>query len=353
MRIFSVLAVVAVLVCGSALAAETAVPATAFFPVFPLNAPPDSKPQMVPLAASMPLDEVHFGVTQAIVVIHDETRDAPAALATLTALAGAQNSSTIVLAPQFLLPSDIMRFTDYLPEKGKDFAAWQIFGWISGDDSMPVTGRKSVSSFTVVDLLLMYLSDREAFPDMRAIVVAGYGAGGNFVQRYAAFSQAYEPVMKSKIDLRFLVAGAKSYLYQTPSRPAKKRFAPGDAAACPGFNAYPFGLEQLNPYARLSGGNAAKIDYATRTVIYLNAGATNAPMDTDCATLAQGPTSAVRAENYHRYLVFLYGDLVERTQTFFKVEGPAYDAVALYGSSCGMSVLFGEGYCPSLRVGMQ
>jgi hypothetical protein len=270
-------------------------------------------------------------------------------------LAGNQNASTIILAPQFLLPSDIVRFTEDLPEKGRNIAAWQVMGWSLGDDSMPIPSRKSISSFTVVDLLLMYLSDRTVFPDLKEIIVAGFGAGANFTQRYAAFTAASDAVAKQNIDLRYVVAGATSYLYQTASRPlgGKKGFGLPDAAACPSVNDYPYGLERLNAYARHAGANAAKIAYATRFITYLNANSVNAIPESNCAAMAQGLNSAARAENYRIYLHTIYGDVAERTQTFAKAKDGAIDAVSLYGSACGMTAIFGDGFCPSSEGGVR
>jgi hypothetical protein len=335
---------------GAALGAEV-VPAAAFFPVLPFDASPDAEPQLVPLATSRALEQVHQGVTRAIVVIHDETRDASAALAMMTTLAGSENAATIILAPQFLLPSDIVRFSDLMPQEGRGFAAWQILGWSSGEDSMPLPAQKSVSSFTVVDLLLMFLSDRAAFPDLREVVVAGYGVGANFVQRYAAFTTAADILFNEDIAVRYLVAGATSYLYQTASRPlgGKRGFGLPDAVACPTVNLYPYGMEKLNPYARRMGANAAKVDYGTRAITYLFVPDSKAFPEVSCAALAQGANSGVRTENYRLYLRTIYGDVAARAQAFGKVQR-GNDAVSLYGSACGMAVLFGDGMCPSSSV---
>ncbi|MFA4995425.1 MAG: hypothetical protein WC521_09025 [Bdellovibrionales bacterium] len=347
MRILSFFAALFFL-CSSALAAGEAVPATAYFPVLPLNAPEDAQAQLVPLAMNRSLDIVHDDVMRAIIVIHDETRDATAALAMMAALAGSQNSSTVILAPQFLLPSDIVRFSDHLPDKGKGFAAWQVLGWSLGNDSMPIPSRKSVSSFTVVDFLLMYLSDRNIFPNLDTIVIAGHGVGANFVQRYAALTAAADILEKQNIKLRFVAAGATSYLYQTASRPmgGKKGFGLSDAAACPSVNAYPYGLEKLNPYGRHVGANSVKINYALRFITYLYAQAIDAVPDASCAAMAQGNSSASRAENYRMYLRTLYSDIAGKTQTFAKSNEGVNDAISLFGSACGMESLFGEGMCP-------
>jgi hypothetical protein len=273
----------------------------------------------------------------------------------MSALAGGLNEQTIILAPQFLLPSDIVRFADHLPSSGRTFAAWQMSGWSSGDDSMPIPGRKSVSSFTVVDLLLMYLSDRRTFPDLQTIVVAGFGAGANFTQRYAAFALAADAVAKQNINLRFVAAGATAYVYQTASRPlgGKKGFGLPDASACPDVNAYPYGLEKLNTYTRRGGANAAKINYATRFITYLNAPAADAVPETNCAAMAQGAGGTARAENYRIYLRSLYGDVAAHTQTFATINEDRNDAVSLLGSACGMAALFGDGLCPPSAGGIR
>ncbi len=332
---------------GAALAADAA-PAAAFFPVLPLGAAKNTLPQLVPLAASARLEGVHSGVTRAIIVIHDEMRDANAAVATLSALAGEQNASILIIAPQFLLPSDIVRFADQLPEKGKAFAAWQISGWHKGDESMPVSGRRSVSSFAVIDLLSMYLSDKTAYPDLNTVVIAGFGAGGNFVQRYAAFTIAEDVLAKQGINVRYVVASAGNYLYLTPNRfrGGRRGFGVPENADCPGYNAYPFGLDNLTGYVRQRGANAAKIDYAERAIFYLNAKGPDLFPESDCAALLQGLTAAERAERYRLYLQSLYGDNAARTHVFAMAKNDKNDAESLFASPCGITALFGDGQCP-------
>jgi hypothetical protein len=346
MRTLPLLAFLLLYSSGAAFAAE-AIPATAYFPLLPIDAPSDATPQLIALAANHPLDITHPGIIRAIIVIHDETRDANAALATIAALAGELNASTMILAPQFLLPSDIVRFADHLPDKGRSFAAWQVSGWAIGDDSMPVPGRKNISSFTAIDLLLMYLADRQAFPDLQEVTIAGFGAGADFTQRYAAFNLAAAVLDKQNIGMRYVVAGATSYLYQTPSRPLGGRKGFGHPDTCPDYNAYPYGLDRLVPYARHSGVNIAKTDYALHFITYLNAHAPDLLPESNCAALAQGSDSNNRATNYRLYLQSLYGNLAARTQQFAEAKEPKNDAVTLFGSSCGMAVLFGDGLCPS------
>ncbi|MDE2030037.1 MAG: hypothetical protein KGI97_05665 [Alphaproteobacteria bacterium] len=335
--------------CATARAAD-AVPATAYFPVFPYNAQGNAPPQFVPVAANHKLDGVHRGITRAIIVIHGSDRDANDALAGMASLAGAANAETMIVAPQFLLPSDIARVAAHLPDQGQLFAAWQANDWPYGGNSSATPPQQGISSFTVIDLLLMYVSDPDVFPDMKTVVVAGAGTGADFVQRYAAFSRAAAPLAKQDINLRFIVAGAHSYLYMTENRMLGGRngFGQPDVKVCPAYDAYPYGLENLNPYAGRAGANAAKLDYATRFITYLNAPGGNSEQKANCAVLDQGATAAVRAKNFRLYLRSIYSGVASRTQVFSFDHSAKGDALGLFGSSCGMEVLFGDGMCPEV-----
>jgi len=355
MRFLSFLVWISFVLGGSAAFADDVVPATAYFPVLPFDAPDNTLPQLLPLAMNRPFGVEQPGIIRAIVVIHDESRDATAALSLMSTLAGEQNSSTIILAPQFLLPSDIVRFSDFLPDRGRNFAAWQVSGWSAGDDSMSGSPRKRVSSFDALDLLLMYLGDKATFPDLETLVIAGFGEGGSFVQRYAAFSPAPDILAKQKLFMRFVVAGASSFLYQTPSRPVrrKKGFGLPDTKACPEVDVYPYGLDKLNPYARRTGANAAKLNYALRFITYLNAPVSKVAVpESKCAVLAQGVNPEIRADNYRLYLNSLYGNVAEATQFFAKTKDGPNSAVSLFGSECGMAAWFGDGKCSPSTGGM-
>ena len=335
------------------------IPATQYFPVLPFESPPDALPQAVPVAASIALDQRHPGVKRAIVVIHDAGRDADTALGTLVTLGGAANASTAILAPQFLLPSDLAGVASRLPDKGRGFASWAmpadgLAPWARGDDSVPTAGHQPVSSFTVIDLLLMYLADRNRFPDLQAITVAGAGAGAAFVQRYAALGLGAAALSGSGQNgpaLRFVLADPTSYLYLTANRPRlvktdKKAhgdaagFALPDAAACPAYDSYPYGLQNLNNYARRRGVMTAKTDYPARTVLTLTAKAADPLPDASCAAQAQGADGAARAAYYRDDLQALYGDNAGQGQFFTQTAGDNSPA-ALYGSPCGMIFLFG------------
>ncbi len=311
-------------------------------------------PQMLPVAVNRNLEADQSMVTRAIIGVHDLSRNASESLTTLTTLAGAENETTLIVAPQFPLEIDIERFLPYLPEKGQAIARWLVSrnsGWQTGEDSLAKPPYKGISSFTAIDLLMLFLADKGRFPALQQVVMVGHGVGGDFVQRYAAIGQAPDILALQRLSVRFLAANPSSYLYLTSVRPSRTLtgFAMPDASQCPNMQHYPYGLGGLIPYARRIGPEAIRLGYIERRVMYLlGEGIVSDPfLDQDCAAMAQGKDRLARGRNYERYLRMSFGDQVEKTQSFTLVPQTGYDPVALLGSYCGMAMLFGDGICPT------
>ena len=327
------------------------VPAAVFFPVLPVEAAPDAEPELLPVASNHPLNGDHTGITRAVIVVHDFSRDAGHALSELSGLAGNDNNNTLIIAPQFLLESDITRFADHLPDNGKNFARWPLGGWNSGGDSLQLGRNQGISSFTVMDLLLMYLADKTAFPALTQVTIAGHGEGGDFVQRYAAAGQATGLLNQQNILVRFLVGDASSYVYFTTSRSQNGKQVTdvaNTASGCADYNSWPYGLEAPNNYVKHVGANAIKLGYVMRPVIYIvgasPAHADPAP-DNSCAATMQGSNRPGRAAAYQTYLATTFGETAQKLHSFSILTNTGYDDSAIYGSPCGVSVLFGDGMC--------
>lgn len=321
-----------------------------FFPILPMGALPDTPPQLLPVASNAPLEGDHAYVRRAIIVIHDMQRNAADGVATLMTLSGADAQETLIVAPQFPLALDILRFAAYLPDDGKYVARWPIQnGWNVGGESILAGFRHGVSSFTAADLLLMYVSDRRRFPSLERVVIAGHGMGGDFAHRYAAAGQAPDLLRKDGIDVRFVVANPSSYLYFTALRPTAEgpAFLMPPGGDCPANNDYPYGLFALGDYARRVGASEMRLRYPERKVVYLvgNRIVNDPYLDQSCAARLQGKDRLARGQNYARHLMQSFGDVVSANQTFVFVPQAGYDPVSLYGSYCGMETLFGAGNC--------
>ena len=131
---------------------------------------------------SFPLGVKNLDVTRALVVVHGAGRDADNyfrhALAAAF-LAGALEN-TLVVSPRFASTNG-----NSCADKVSDReATWQCSGpsrWTAGGGAVD---NSSVTSFDVIDEILRTLAHKEAFPNLRAMVLAGHSAGGQFVSRY-------------------------------------------------------------------------------------------------------------------------------------------------------------------------
>jgi hypothetical protein len=129
--------------------------------------------------------------------------------------------------------------------------------------------------------------------------------------------------------VRYLVANSSSYAYTDAERPTAAAiprdvaalppgyqappakldapaFAPfGDAAACTGYDEWPYGLRHRAGYAARLTDEQLKTQLAARPVSYVLGGYDVLPLfgfDSSCPALAQGPTRMARGLAFARYV---------------------------------------------------
>jgi len=336
---------------GGEVAPASALPKQ-FFPVFPLGGDKDTPGQLLPISSNIELETQHSGITRAILFIHDMQRNSADGVATLMTLSGESSRDTLILAPQFSLDLDIMRFAAFLPENGRNVTRWTLDdSWQFGGESRTSPQQKGISSFTAMDILLLFLTDRARFPMLTQVVIAGHGMGADFVQRYAALGQAPDILAKEKIATRFVVANPSSFMYMTNIRPTDTgaRFANPDLKSCPKLNDYPYGDLNLPAYGKKTGPNAVRLRYPERNVVYLtsDAIASDNYLDRGCEATVQGRDRAARGKLFGKYMAQSFGESAEAKHFFAVVPKTGYDPVAVFGSPCGMEALFGYGRCKS------
>jgi pimeloyl-ACP methyl ester carboxylesterase len=304
----------------------------------------------LPVLATHVLNQGHADVTRAIIVIHGALRNAEGSFTAMQhamTLAGEAGRHALILAPQFLSEVDAVRYPVPL-----DIPVWSVDGWKDGslseirrDDS---TDRR-VSSFAVLDALLQTLSDREHWPALDLVVLAGHSAGGQFVQRYAVAGRAPTMLSHYGIHTRFLVANPSSYLYFDERRPTEYGFAPFPQTRCRGFDHYKYGLEAPNSYVATQTPQSLRWHYARQQVIYLlgtlDADVAHPFLDRSCAAEAQGPTRLARGQAYYQYLTLVLGRGVVQRHHRVLVEGVGHDHQGMFQSPCGVAWLFANGQC--------
>ena len=135
-----------------------------------------------------PLDTRNEGITRALVMIHGAGRDADSYFRTAVAaafLAGALED-TVVISPRFASSNGGCRDT-----LAADEVSWPCGGnsWRSGGAAAE---SGAVTSYDFLDNVLRRLARKDVFPNLRAIVVSGHSAGGQYVTRYQMANQVHD-----------------------------------------------------------------------------------------------------------------------------------------------------------------
>lgn len=365
-----------------------------FLPVYALDQGPETPPAVMPFFASAPVMQSHANVRTLVIMLPDADREAAKAFAYARS---AQEQAiarqpewvaedTYIIAPQFLSPEDIAARAAEWPDHGSALLRWVGESWVYGAESSgdfldaaqqnatSMNGnalgnswgnnwvqRRGQSAFTVMDYLLMLLVTPQRFPNLKRVVIAGMGAGADFVQRYAMLGVVPDMLQGDGLEIRFVAANVRDYLYPDTGRAGKKAagqysdpdegiaFAPLTEEQCRIGNVYPFGLDQLPLYGRRQGVTDIRLRFGARNVIYLqNAEMIDPLTDTTpeaCARMAQGPTFAERATIYFASLTRFYGDELAKNQRLHMLPGLGSDPLALWRSPCATSALFGDGNC--------
>jgi hypothetical protein len=275
------------------------------------------------------------GITRAVIVQHGLSRDAIGYFnggLRARAAAGAAGATTLIVAPRILDTADIAAL-----DAPADLLRWGQGVWAGGAAAQ---GPVPASSFSVFDAIIARLADRNLFPDLKQIVVAGHSAGGQIVQRYAAVRHPNPALAAEGIALRFVIANPSSYLYFTPWRPEP-------VAGCPRFDDWKYGFAKgLPPYVQ---GSAASLErrYWGLDITYLygtlDTNPNHSVLDKTCMAETQGPTRYARGHAWFAHLHALAGASLH--QRMFDVPGVGHNGSRMFNSLCGLAALFGTAGC--------
>ena len=317
---------------------------------FPIAA--DGRSLRMPLFATGDVLAPHPTVARLVIMINGTLRNADVyfgSTVAAAAAAGAGADGTLIAAPQFLATPDAEKFA-----LGPGTPYWTPEGWKIGDRA--VHPEHGPSSYAVIDAMLTAALDRNRFPALRAVVVAGHSAGGQFVHRYVAFNRVHAALRRAGLAVRYVVSNPSSYLYFDARRlDGDRDLVPYPRERCEDFNRYRYGLEEPNEYgaaalAAFGGGDAAGAmvhEYGRREVAYLLGEADADPnsdsLDRSCGAMAQGATRLERGQRYFRYVQALLGPEVLATHSLHIVPGVGHDHRAMFMSSGGLALLFGDG----------
>ena len=295
---------------------------------------------------NFPLEASNPHIDRALMMVHGAQRNGDGYFSTAMAAAAATGNllNTIVISPAFRGRDG--RLCNDTVETGELF--WSCQGWNAGFASVD---EESVNSFAVMDRILTMLNNKNHFPKLKSIVVAGHSGGGQFMQRYAAMNRIEETI---GIPVRYVVANPSSYVYLDSKRPSMNAtctiegkcsgtFGPySDRANCTTYNNYRYGIEGLVGYAAQVGADAIRKQFPLRNVTYLVGDLDVLPdsdLDKSCPANAQGLNRRERGLNFWNYIQTEY----HAHHKLIVVPRCGHNAACMFTASAGAKVLFPPG----------
>jgi len=288
------------------------------------------------LYSTYPLDTQNGNITRALIMIHGAGRDADNYFCTAIAaafLAGALDN-TIVIAPRFASNNGLGCRDGLAPGE----VNWSCSGdsWRSGGAAVSTDG---LTSYDFTDEILRKLARKDVFPNLKAIVVAGHSAGGQYVTRYEMSNQLHETL---GVAVTYVVSNPSSYAYLDPTRPAgdASGFRPfGDGRNCTTYDRWPYGLQNRTGYTAKLTDDELKKQLAARPVTYLLGEIDILPLggfDSSCPAMAQGPTRLARGQAYVNYVNQKYG--AQHKATVVPLCG--HNARCMFTSEVALPIIF-------------
>jgi pimeloyl-ACP methyl ester carboxylesterase len=284
---------------------------------------------------SHPLAVRNERIVRAFVMIHGQNRNADDYFRTAVAAAFLANAleDTVVVSPRFA-SSDGSSCRDKLSDNEVN---WRCAGdsWRSGAAAID---NGQLTSYDFADELLRLLARKDVFPNLKAIVVAGHSAGGQFTARYGMANQVHE---KLGVAVTYVVSNPSSYAWLDSTRPLESG-APSafrEGRNCTTYNQWPFGLEKRTGYAAQISDEALRKQLASRPVVYLLGELDTLPIagfDSSCPAMAQGTSRLARGKAFAGHLMKKYGAAHKVTV----VPLCGHNARCMFTSDAGLEVAF-------------
>ncbi|MFJ2693059.1 alpha/beta fold hydrolase [Pseudomonas sp. NPDC087336] len=270
-------------------------------------------------------------IERVLIIVHGRLRNAQTYLQSgkrAVELAG-QSATTLVIAPQFLNETDVAQHP-----VADTVLRWPGNEWMAGGES---SAPFRLSSFDALDEIIARLGDRQQFPDLKQIVIAGHSGGAQVVQRYALLGHDKPALEAAGVQLRYVIANPSSYTYFDERRPVAFSHA-----GCPQFNRWKYGLADLPAYAEGQTAALLQEKYLKRDIVYLlgqqDVDPNHPALDKTCEAKAQGPYRLARGRYYFAYLKRLQPQGLQ--QQLIEVPGVGHNGEAMFTSPQGQQALF-------------
>jgi hypothetical protein len=237
-----------------------------------------------------PLTVKNEKITRALIVIHGTNRDADNYFRSSLAAAFLADAldDTEVIVPHIASAAGSCKDPLATNEVSWNCASWRTGGASMADDKL--------TTFDMADEILRKVARKDAFPNLKVIVVAGHSAGGQFVNRYEMSNRVHDTL---GVPVRYVVANPSSYAWIDSTRPATV------SDACPSYDRWPYGFLNRSGYAARVSDEDLKKQLAARPTTYLLGEIDILPLggfDQSCSAMRQGPTRLARGQAFAKYV---------------------------------------------------
>jgi hypothetical protein len=195
---------------------------------------------------SQPLATPNDKVTRAVVVVHGGSRDADVNFIHVLAaafVAGALDD-TVIVSPRFAsneesVPRNASDANSVAAARAapRDALAPRELNWISQFggrhwNAGGVAVNANITSYEVIDEILRRLAKKDAFPNLKSVVVAGHSSGGQFVGRYQMVNRVHDEL---EVTVSYLVSNPGAYTYLDDLRPTASAIPPNVSSSVAGY----------------------------------------------------------------------------------------------------------------------
>jgi hypothetical protein len=239
---------------------------------------------------SQPLNLKNEAITRALIVVHGTNRDADNYFRSILAAAFLADAleDTVLIVPHITSAAGGCRDT-----LSPDEVSWNCSSWRTGG---PSTANDKLTTFDMLDEILRRLAQKDKFPNLKMIVVAGHSAGGQFVNRYEMSNRVHESL---GVPVRYVVSNPSSYAWIDATRPLDVE------PTCANYDRWPYGFENRSGYASRVSDEDLRKQLASRPTTYLLGEIDILPLggfDSSCSAMAQGATRLARGQAFGKYV---------------------------------------------------
>lgn len=302
---------------------------------------------------------------RAVIVVHGLNRDpwnyhaaTVQALAKASAQDPTKNLDTVAVMAPYFPNGDDKGFAYPWDDEGQDLAGrahspalvWWTSAWSAGAVNNYPPRTRSVSSFAVLDQVVQWFGDRQRFPSMQQIVVAGHSLGGQMVQRYAAVGRKAREELGVEVPVDYWVGDPNSLVWLNETRPLPVESCPEYDHYREGFASYAAygadhtGIEMNYNFALVDAGSEAIIEnFQSKSVHW--ARATRDLGDhpgSECGAYTQGK------DRNERFFAFVrqFPPACESALSCDTVDfvDASHDAPSLFGDESGLARLFHDNF---------